>query len=151
VRIVRGKLMKGNLLIATRGREPVTESEGSKKRILVIEDEPTVGLLCKRVLVANGFDVDVVTNGLDAKKVSGEMDYALCISDVRLPGMTGIELYEHWKATQNPIAERLIFITGDTMNNYIRDFLKEADCPSVMKPFEPGELVKAVRQALLEG
>jgi two-component system NtrC family sensor kinase len=127
----------------------VTESEASKKRILVIEDEPTVGLLCKRVLTANGFDVDVVTNGIDAKKVSGEKDYALCISDVRLPGMTGIELYEHWKATQNPLAGRLVFITGDTMNNYIRDFLKQAKRPSVMKPFEPEELVEVVRKALL--
>jgi two-component system NtrC family sensor kinase len=126
----------------------VTDSEGSKKRILVVEDEPTIGLLCKRVLTASGFDVDVVNNGLDAKKVAEEKDYALCVSDVRLPGMTGIELYEHWKATQNPIAERLIFITGDTMNNYVRDFLKKTDRPSVMKPFEPEDLVKAVRKAL---
>jgi two-component system NtrC family sensor kinase len=129
--------------------EETLVTEGSKRRILVIEDEPTVGLLCKRVLTAGGFDVDVVTNGLDAKKVTGKKNYALCISDVRLPGMTGIELYEHWKATQNPIAERLVFITGDTMNNYIREFLKETDRPSVMKPFEPGELVAIVRQALL--
>jgi two-component system NtrC family sensor kinase len=126
----------------------VTESEGSKKMILVIEDEPVLGLLCRRVLTASGFDVDVVNNGLDAKKVTEEKDYALCVSDIRLPGMTGIQLYEHWKATKNPIAERLIFITGDTMNNYVRDFLKKTDRPSVMKPFEPGDLVKAVRKAL---
>lgn len=127
----------------------MTEPEGSKKRILVIEDEPTIGLLCKRVLTASGFDVDVVNNGLDAKKVAEEKDYALCVSDVRLPGMTGIELYEHWKATKNPIAERVVFITGDTMSNYIRDFLKKAERSSVMKPFEPEDLVEAVRKALL--
>jgi two-component system, NtrC family, sensor kinase len=126
----------------------VTDSEGSKKRILVVEDEPTIGLLCKRVLTASGFDVDVVNNGLDAKKVAEENDCALCVSDVRLPGMTGIELYEHWKLTKNPIAERLIFITGDTMNNYVRDFLKETDRPCVMKPFEPEDLVGAVHKAL---
>lgn len=127
----------------------MTEPEGSKKRILVIEDEPTIGLLCKRVLTAGGFDVDVVNNGLDAKKVAEEKDYALCVSDVRLPGMTGIELYEHWKATKNPIAERVVFITGDTMSNYIRDFLKKAERSSIMKPFEPEDLVEAVRKALL--
>lgn len=127
----------------------MTEPEGSKKRILVIEDEPTIGLLCKRVLTASGFDVDVVNNGLDAKKVAEEKDYALCVSDVRLPGMTGIELYEHWKANKNPIAERVVFITGDAMSNYIRDFLKKAERPSVMKPFEPEDLVEAVRKALL--
>ena len=125
------------------------KSESSKKRILVIEDEPVLGLLCKRVLTSSGFDVDVVNNGLDAKKVAEEKGYDLCVSDIRLPGMTGIELYEHWIATKNPIAERLIFITGDTMNNYVRDFLKKTDQLCVMKPFEPEDLVAAVRKALL--
>jgi two-component system NtrC family sensor kinase len=141
--------MANPALIVNRRREPVKESGASKERILVIEDEPTIGLLCQRVLNAGGFDVDVVTNGLDAKRVAEEKNYALCISDVRLPGMTGIELYEHWKATENPIAGRLVFITGDTMNNYIREFLKKTNRPNVMKPFEPEELVKVVRQALL--
>ena len=127
----------------------MTESEGGKKRILVIEDEPTIGLLCRRVLTANGFEVDVVNNGLDAKKFAEEKEYTLCISDVRLPGMTGIELYAHWKTTKNPIADRLIFITGDTMNNYVRNFLKKAKRLSVMKPFGPKELMEVVRKALL--
>ena len=127
----------------------MAESEGSEKKALIVEDEPTIGLLCKRVLSASSFDVDVVSNGTEAKKIAEEKDYSLCISDVRLPGMTGIELYEHWKATQNPIAGRLVFITGDTMNNYIRDFLQKTDRPSVMKPFGPGELMAAVNKALL--
>lgn len=127
----------------------MTEPEVSKKRILVIEDEPTIGLLCKRVLTASGFDVDVVNNGLDAKKVAEEKNYALCVSDVRLPGMTGIELYEHWRTSKNAIADRVVFITGDTMSNYVRDFLQKTDRPSVMKPFEPEDLVEAVRKALL--
>ena len=123
-------------------------SEGIKKRILVIEDEPVLGLLCKRVLRGSGYDVDVVDSG-DAKKLTAEQEYALCISDIRLPGMTGIELYRHWKETNNPITKKLIFITGDTMNNYVRDFLKEVKRPCVMKPFEPEDLVEAVNKALL--
>jgi len=125
------------------------EPKGGKKRILVIEDEPNIGLLCRRVLTENGFEVDVVDNGLDAKKLADGKEYTLCISDVRLPGMTGIELYEHWRATQNPIADRLVFITGDTMNNYVRNFLKKAKRLSVMKPFGPNELMEVVRKALL--
>jgi two-component system NtrC family sensor kinase len=127
----------------------MTESKGSKKRVLVVEDEPTIGLLCQRVLSASSFDVDVVSDGIKARKVADEKNYDLCISDVRLPGMTGIELYEHWEATKNSVAKRVIFITGDTMNNYIRDFLKKTDRPSVMKPFGPAELMAAVRKALL--
>jgi two-component system NtrC family sensor kinase len=127
----------------------MAESKGTKKRVLIVEDEPTIGLLCQRVLSVSGFDVDVVSNGIEARKVAEEKDYDICISDIRLPGMTGIELYEHWEATKNPIAKRVIFITGDTMNNYIRDFLEKADRPSVMKPFGPAELMAAVCKALL--
>ncbi len=127
----------------------MNKSESSPKRILVIEDEPVLGLLCKRVLTSSGFNVDVVDNGLDAKKVTEEKDYVLCVSDIRLPGMTGIELYEYWRSNKNPIAERVIFITGDTMSNYVRDFLQKTDRPSVMKPFEPEDLLEAVRKALL--
>ncbi len=126
----------------------MTKSESGKKRILVIEDEPVLGLLCKRVLTGSDFDVDVVDNGLEAKKVAEEKDYDVCVSDIRLPGMTGIELYGYWQETNNPIVERVVFITGDTMNNYVRDFLKNIDRPSVMKPFEPEDLITAVRQVL---
>lgn len=126
----------------------MTKSESAKKRILVIEDEPVLGLLCRRVLSGSGFEVDVVSDGLEAKKIAEEKNFDVCVSDIRLPGMTGIELYQHWQTTNNPIAERVIFITGDTMNNYVRDFLKKTDRPSVMKPFEPEDLVEAVRQVL---
>jgi two-component system NtrC family sensor kinase len=130
-------------------RKTMNKPESSRKKILVIEDEPVLGLLCRRVLTASGFDVDVVDNGVDAKRVTETKDYDLCVSDIRLPGMTGIELYEHWKKSKKPIAERVIFITGDTMNNYVRDFLKKTDRPCVMKPFEPEDLVQAVHKALL--
>jgi len=72
----------------------MNQSETCKKKILVVEDEPIVGRLCTRILAAEGFDVDVVNNGLSAKEVAIGSDYNLCISDIKLPGITGIQLYE---------------------------------------------------------
>ncbi|MGD9116037.1 MAG: response regulator [Dehalococcoidia bacterium] len=123
-------------------------TEQANKRILVIEDEPVLGVLCRRVLTASGFDVDVVSNGLDARKAADDKEYDMCVSDIRLPGMTGIQLYEHWEKTSNPLADKLIFITGDTLNNYIQEFLKKSSPPCIAKPFEPEELVKAVKLTL---
>jgi DNA-binding response OmpR family regulator len=126
----------------------MTQSESDKKKILLIEDEPIIGRLCRRILNAEGFEVDIADNGLVAKEITAAKDYAICISDIRLPGITGIQLYEQWKTSRNPIAEKLIFITGDTLNNNIQDFLEQSGRPYIMKPFAPEELVMAVREAI---
>lgn len=124
------------------------KSERCKKRILVVEDEPVIGRLCRRVLNAEGYDVDVVDNGLSAKEVATSTDYNLCISDIRLPGITGIQLYEHWQTSKKNLASNLIFITGDSLSNNIQAFLDKSNRPCVMKPFTPDELLKAVQEAL---
>ncbi len=126
----------------------MVKPENGKKRILVVEDEAVLGRLCQRVLAADGFEVDLANNGLTAREIAAEKDYDLCISDIRLPGITGMQLYEHWKNSGNPLAERLIFVTGDTLNNTIQDFLEHSGRPCIMKPFDPRELSSAVRKAV---
>jgi len=126
----------------------MVKPENGKKRILVVEDEAVLGRLCQRVLAADGFEVDLANNGLTAREIAAEKDYDLCISDIRLPGITGMQLYEHWKNSGNPLAERLIFVTGDTLNNTIQDFLEHSGRPCIMKPFDPREFSSAVRKAV---
>ncbi len=119
-----------------------------KKRILVIDDEPIVGRMCQRVLQGEGFEVDLVNNGLSAREIASEKNYDFCVSDIRLPGVTGIELFEHWKSSANPLAEHLIFVTGDTLNNNIQAFLERSGAPCLLKPFDPEELCSFIRKAL---
>ncbi len=128
----------------------MVQSEKRKKRILVVEDEVILGRVCSRVLTAEGFEVEVVNNGLAAREITANKDFDLCVSDIRLPGLNGIQLYEHWKKSHNPIADKLIFITGDTMSYNVQDFLTQSGRPCIMKPFHPEELVKAVREAISE-
>jgi DNA-binding response OmpR family regulator len=126
----------------------MTQSGNLKKKILVVEDEAVLAHMCARVLELNGFEAEVVNNGLTAKDSVDAKHYDICVSDIRLPGLSGIQLYEYWKSTQNPIADKTIFITGDTMNNVVLDFLSKSDRPCIMKPFHPNELVKVVRETL---
>jgi two-component system NtrC family sensor kinase len=120
----------------------------SKKKILVVEDEPIIGRLCKRILTTEGFDVDVAPDGRIAKEVIASTNYDLCISDIRLPEITGIQLYEILKANQSKLVRRIIFITGDTMSADVQSFLKDLRTPCLMKPFSPEELIAAVRKTL---
>jgi DNA-binding response OmpR family regulator len=126
----------------------MADTNSVKKKILIIEDEPIVGRLCQRVLTADGYDVDLVNNGLSAKEITSRKTYDFCVSDIRLPGITGIELYEFWKTGGSPLAEKLVFITGDTLNNTIQNFLERSGIPCIMKPFVPADLVNTVREAL---
>jgi two-component system NtrC family sensor kinase len=126
----------------------MVKPENQKKKILVIEDEAVLGRLCQRVLTANGFEVDLANNGLTARQIAAKKDYDLCVSDIRLPGITGMQLYEHWKKSGNPLADRLIFVTGDTLNNTVQDFLEHSGRPCIMKPFDMQELSSAVCQAV---
>ena len=126
----------------------MTKSESRKKKILVVEDEPIIGRLCKRVLDAEGYDVDVVDNGESAKEKATNTDYNLCISDIRLPGITGIQLYKHWETSNKNLARKVIFITGDTLNQNIQTFLNKSGRLCIMKPFSPDDLIAAVRKIL---
>ncbi|OGN99191.1 MAG: hypothetical protein A2Y58_02000 [Chloroflexi bacterium RBG_13_51_52] len=127
----------------------MTRTEKNKKKILLVEDEPIVGRLCTRILNAEGFEVDFVPDGRMAMRAVENTDYDLCVSDIRLPGLTGIELYERLKENKPELSLRMIFITGDTMNVNVRSFIQESGIPCLMKPFTPEKLVAAVK-ALLE-
>jgi CheY-like chemotaxis protein len=65
-----------------------------RKIVLVVEDEPGIARICVRTLTAEGFQVDVAVNGQVALEMWREKDYDLCISDIRTPHMTGIELFQ---------------------------------------------------------
>ena len=124
------------------------QDKGSRKRVLVIEDEPVITRICERVLTGEGFDVDVAANGHIAKDKVAKQDYDLCISDIRTPEMNGIEFYRYLQEKQNPLVDRFIFTTGDVLSEDIKNFLEDVHRPFLPKPFTPDDLSSAVQNAL---
>jgi len=123
-------------------------SEASRKRILIVEDEPAICQLCLRTLTGDGFDVDIAVNGMVAQDMLAKKEYDLCLLDIRTPVMNGKELYQHIKEERPEFAGKVIFTTGDIMNSKLEPFLKEASRLYLPKPFTPHELRTVVRQAL---
>jgi CheY-like chemotaxis protein len=126
----------------------MTGTGSYRQKILVVEDEPIIGRLCRRILNAEGYDVDVAENGFKAIEIAGRNDYDLCVSDIKMPGITGIQLYKHWQEGKLALVKKTIFITGDVMNKETREFLSKSGRSCVLKPFTPQELVTAVKEAL---
>jgi CheY-like chemotaxis protein len=82
------------------------------KRLLIVEDDDSVRTLAARALERAGYAVDVATNGkggLEAIAAAGGR-YDLIISDVRMPGMDGIEMAK--AAARYYPGIRILFVTG---------------------------------------
>ena len=122
--------------------------ESNIKRILVVEDELAIGEACRRILIGEGFEVDIAVNGKVAQDMLEEKQYDLCLIDVRLPVMTGKELYQWLKEKHPQLASRVIFTTGDVMGGDTQIFLEQTDRPFLPKPFTPDELKTIVNDTL---
>ncbi|HEY5085947.1 MAG TPA: response regulator, partial [Gemmatimonadaceae bacterium] len=74
-------------------------------KILVIEDDPTVGQFVKRGLEEQRWTVDLAENGNDGESLAITGDYDLIILDMRLPGKSGMEVLHDLRARnfQRPV------------------------------------------------
>jgi DNA-binding response OmpR family regulator len=116
------------------------------KRILVVEDEPSICQVCLRALTAAGFEVNVADNGATAQNMVGEKDYDLCLIDVMTPVMNGMQLYK-WLSEEHPeLLNRVIFTTGDLVNKDTKSFIEQAGRPLLPKPFTLDELKTMVTE-----
>ncbi len=118
------------------------------KRALVVEDEPSISAVCQRVLISEGFEVDIAVNGKVAQDVLKEKQYDLCIVDIRTPTMNGIELYKWLKEKHPQMAGRVIFTTGDIMGGDTKSFVEQTGRPYLPKPFTPDELKTIITETL---
>ncbi|MBN1862215.1 MAG: response regulator [Dehalococcoidales bacterium] len=124
------------------------KSNAGVKRILVVEDEPTVNEVCRKVLTRDGFEVDTAVNGEVAQRMLREGDYDLILMDIKMPGMDGREFFGILKARYPKLAGRVIFATGDVIGGDTKEFLDQSGRPVLTKPFTPDELKAIVRAAL---
>jgi two-component system NtrC family sensor kinase len=137
----------GELVAARQGiaEEPAADSG---RRVLVIEDEPTVAQLITDVLCAEGYRVDAVTQSREGLRriERAEPGYDLVICDLRMPNLSGPMLYRLLERSQNPLRHRILFVTGDTLARRSLDFLEKNRLPYLAKPFLVEELRDAVRR-----
>jgi len=124
------------------------ENDIKKKRILAIDDEPVIIRVSVKVLIAEGFDVDVACNGLVAKDMAGKAEYDFYLSDIRTPAMNGMQFYEYLRQEQPGLESRVIFTTGDVMSPEVKTFLSKKNNLFLVKPFTPTELRTIIRKAL---
>jgi signal transduction histidine kinase len=137
---------------ATSGDTPTASApaaNGGGHRILVVDDEESIQQLLVGVLQMDGHSVTVAPNGRDAlERVRRGEAFDLIISDIKMPVMGGPDLYRRLHDEGNPLARRMVFITGDTVAPDTRRFLQGIDNAVLSKPFRLRDVRESVRAAL---
>ena len=111
-------------------------------KVLVIEDDPTVGQFVKRGLEEHRWYVDLVADGEDGERRALEEEYDLIILDMRLPGRSGLDVLHNIRARgfQKPV---LVLTAQDAVDAKVETLRAGAD-DYVTKPFAFEELLARV-------
>jgi two-component system NtrC family sensor kinase len=89
--------------------------------------------------------VERAINGVQAIERLQRKEFHLIISDVRMPGMNGFDLFD-WVAQNRPhLAAHFLFITGDAGNAELNEKLGKLGAPVLHKPFSPDALMEESR------
>lgn len=117
--------------------------------VLVVDDEPGIALLCKRLLSRAGYHVTALTDPREAVEWLKQNKADLLLVDIRMPEVDGFEVVTHARRLQPDLA--VLVMTGfGTVETAIRALRQGVD-GLLLKPFEKGdELVEAVKQALTD-
>ena len=116
-----------------------------------MDDEPVILQLLTEELAKEGHKVETVDRADNVLERIRSETYDLILMDIKLPGMSGIELYKHLQNTHQSVLKRLVFITGDAMGLDTRDFLFETKARCFTKPFDIQQLKRDINTILTEG
>jgi len=123
-----------------------TAAHGTKRRVLVVDDEDNVTHLVSSALRFDGFETLVADNGTSALAKVAESDPDLIVLDVMMPGLDGLGVLQNLRAAGSQVP--VIFLTArDTANDRVGGLRAGAD-DYVIKPFSVEELLARVHAVL---
>jgi two-component system NtrC family sensor kinase len=114
----------------------------------VVDDEKAILTFLSRLLTDMGHSVETINNVDTALEKLNTERYSLVLLDIKLPGMSGIELYHHIEEIAPALTRRVMFITGDIMEGTTRGFLEKTGAPYITKPLDIEVLKNMINRAL---
>ncbi|HXB40284.1 MAG TPA: response regulator transcription factor [Bacteroidia bacterium] len=115
-------------------------------KILLAEDDLSLGELLKNYLEMNSFDVDWFKNGIEAFKGFSKNKYNICLLDVMMPDMNGFELANEIKQINNHIP--FLFLTAKSLREDILTGYKCGADDYILKPFDSELLIFKINAIL---
>ena len=118
------------------------------ERILIVEDEDTLRESLTRVFLREGFDADSVRNAESALRINEEKSYDLVITDIILPGISGIELLKRCREVN--AEQSVIIMTAYGSVETAVEALRAGAYDYIIKPIIHDEIIRIVRNSFRE-
>ena len=129
-----------------RMRYDGTTTDSATKRILVVDDEETIRLALSKFLRTRGYDVQTAESGAAALELLERFRFVLMLCDIRMPGMTGLEVVPRALVLDPDLAIMMLTAVNDAPT--ATEALSKGAYDYLMKPIELTDLQKAVERAL---
>ena len=112
-------------------------------RLLIVEDEPTLGTQLKNTLEGAGYAVDLATDGEDGHYLGQTENYDAVILDLGLPVMDGLTVLDKWRK-EGKVFPVLVLTARDSWSDKVAGLDSGAD-DYLAKPFQTEELIARLR------
>jgi two-component system, NtrC family, C4-dicarboxylate transport response regulator DctD len=117
----------------------------SELSVLIVEDEEMVRVALEQWLALSGFAVHAATNAREGLAMLDDIRPMVVLSDVRMPGMSGLDMLRAIR--ERALATEIILITGHGDVPMAVEAMREGAFDFLQKPYVPDQLVKALRRA----
>jgi DNA-binding NtrC family response regulator len=115
--------------------------------LLLIEDEKSVLNFLRTALERYGYGCRTATSALEGITLLEQGKFIGVISDMRTPGgATGADVHAWIVANRPELKDKVLFITGDTVNEETMKALNDTGVPYIEKPFRVHQLISTVEK-----
>mgnify|MGYP001576499432 CR=1 FL=1 len=121
---------------------------GQKKKILIVDDERDILKALMIRLQGAGYEVVTAFDGAQGIFMAHKEQPDLIILDIRMPAGNGFSVAEKLKQSQNTFSIPVIFLTGSPEKDSEQKAIKLGARFYIKKPYDPEELLDAIRRAL---
>jgi two-component system NtrC family response regulator len=120
--------------------------EKTTAKVLVIDDERSVCVTCRRILESEGHTVEYTLSGLEGIRMATQGDYDVVLLDLKMPDVSGMEALEQIRAARPDLT--VVIITGYATIQTSIEAVRKGAFDYIPKPFTPEELTLALQKAL---
>lgn len=136
------------LVAAEQTLAPIKRTElcSLRRRVLVIDDEQEVRDILYDILTMANHDVHLCPEGSQALELLSQEHFDAIICDVRMPGMDGVDVFRNMHARWPDLAQRFVFMTGDSLSTASQQFISGTGQPCIEKPFTSENICHVIDQ-----
>ena len=132
-----------------RPSHPWKEATIIAYRILIVEDDAAIRESVAALLQLDGHHVETVDGGQAALNLLAGRSYDVILSDVRMPGMDGTELYRHIEQRWPHLAPRVVLVTADESAGFQAQY-GGAPVPTLTKPYTIERLQEVIARVIAQ-